>query len=555
MLSVRNRDGRGDGGWAMMTALFAIVVMTIFATAAAAMVTQRIAGSRHEQDFQGADQAALAGVDDYVARLQADPNYFVLGNGDASNSAFTGFEAIPGGASTGSFKYSVDTSQAYTTGIIKITSTGRANGVDRTVTAQLRKTDFQDYMYFTKYETLDPQAYQSAVALPNGTNCAVHAYSGRSNSCSTISFGSFDVLQGPVHSQDTMVFNGSPTFNSEFSTEWQDPTKRYWQCLNGASCNPSFSQAPNYSVIPFPNTNTTLQQYADPTQGGLGCVFQGPTSITLNWAGTMTVLSPETPSTFNTGACGTADWGTSGGVTINVPTGQVVYVESPTGSYNCTTPTGFPYPLSGDTNTATGPSALKPSCSHGDVYVQGWLQGRLTIGAANNIYVTGSIRYRGTNTDSNIGDNVPHSSGTSPYSKDTAGSDVLGLSANNFVEVLHSLRGCSSRSSTTGQCSGASNNGSPQTYLQIDAAIVASNDSFLVQDYDSGPALGVLTIDGGIIQAFRGPVATSSGGTVATGYAKDYNYDPRLRALSPPHLADLASSAWNAVVFGEGAPQ
>lgn len=539
----------------MLTVIFAILIMTVFATAAAALVSSRIGASRHEQDYQGADQAALAGIDDYVARLQADPNYFVSGDEDPSNPAFSGFTAIPGGASAGSFQYSVDTSQAYTTGIIKITATGRANGVDRTVTAELRKSDFLDYMYFTKYETLDPQAYQSAVALPSGTNCAVHRYDGRSSACSTISFGSFDVLQGPVHSQDTVVFNGSPTFKNEFSTEWQDPTGQYYQCLTGASCSPTFAQPPHYSVIPFPNTNTTLEQYADPTQGGQGCLFQGPTSITLNWAGTMTVLSPETPSSFNTGACGTANWGTSGGVTVNVPSGQVVYAESPTGNYNCTTPTGFPYPASGDTNTATGPSALKPSCSHGDVFVKGWLKGKLTIGAANNIYVTGDIRYRGTNTDSTIGDNVPSSSSTAPSSQDTAGSDVLGLSANNFVEVLHSLQGCSSRSSNSGQCSNASNNGTPITNLQIDAAVVASNDSFLVQDYDSGPALGVLTIDGGLIEAFRGPVATSSSGTtVVTGYSKDYNYDPRLRALTPPHLADLASSAWNAVTYGEGAP-
>jgi hypothetical protein len=540
----------------MITVIFAILIMTIFATLAAALVSNRQAASRHEQDYQGADQAALAGVDDYIARLQANPNYFVQGNVDVSNAAFSGFAPIPGGSSLGSFKYTVDTSQAYTTGIIKITSTGRAHGVDRTVTAQLRKADFLDYMYFTKYETLDPQAYQSAVALPNGTNCAVHAYDGRSSVCQTISFGGFDTLQGPVHSQDRVMFNGSPKFESEFSTEWQDPAHRYYQCLSGATCNPSFAQDPEYSVIPFPNTNTTLQQYADPSQGGQGCLFQGPTSITLNWDGSMTVLSPETPSSFDTGACGKAAWGTPGGVTIPVPSGQVVYVESPTGSYSCTTPPGFPYPASGDTNTATGPSALKPSCSHGDVFVKGWLTGKLTIGAANNIYVTGNIRYRGTNTDSNIARNVPSSSSSSPASADTSASDVLGLSANNFVEVLHSLTGCSSRSSSSGQCSRADDNGTPMTNLQIDAAIVASNDSFLVQDYDSGPALGVLTIDGGMIQAFRGPVATSTnGGSVVTGYAKDYNYDPRLRALSPPHLADLASSAWNAVTFGEGAPQ
>ena len=392
MLSVRDRAGEVDGGWAMLTVLFATLIMTAFAMVAADLASNRQGASRHEQDFQGADQAALAGVDDYIARLQTDPNYFVQGNQDPTNAAFSGFTPIPGGPSAGSFKYSVDTSHAYTTGIVTLTSTGRANRVDRTVTAQLRKSDFLDYMYFTKYETLDPQAYQSAVALPNGTNCAVHRYDGRGSLCSTISFGSFDTLEGPVHSQDTMVFNGSPTFDNEFSTEWQDTAGRYYQCLSGSTCGPSFAEAPDYGVVPFPNTNTTLEQYADPSQGGQGCLFQGPTSITLNWGGTMTVLSPETPSSFSTGACGTANWATVGGVTINVPNGQVIYAESPTGSYNCITPTGFPYPPSGDTNTATGPSALKPSCSHGDVFVKGWLQGRLTIGAANNIYVPGNIR-------------------------------------------------------------------------------------------------------------------------------------------------------------------
>jgi hypothetical protein len=540
----------------MITVLFTILVMTVFATAAVDVVNHQQKRVRHDQDFQSADQSALAAVDDYVARLQADPNYFVNGNTDATNPAFTGYEALPGGSSSGTFKYAVDTSQAYTTGLIKITATGRVNGVDRTVTAQLRKSDFLDYMYFTKYETLDPTAYQNAVALPNGTNCAVHYYDSRNSKCSLISFGSFDKLKGPVHSQDEVWFSGNPTFQNEFSTEWNDSAKKYWSCLSGYSCSPSFASnyPPTYSVVPFPNTNLTLAQYADPRQGGQGCIFQGPTNIVLKWGGTMAVTSPETPSTFNTGACGTHNWATA--TTVNVPTNQVVYVEAPeSGSYSCTTPTGFPYPISGDTNTATGPAALKPSCAHGDVFVQGWLQGKLTIGAANNVYVTGNVRYQGTNTDQTISDNVPSSSSSSPYSKDTAGNDVLGLSANSFIEVLHSLTGCSARNSSgnqAGECSSPGNN-SDLTNIQVDAALVASNDSFIVQDYDSGSALGVLTVNGGIIQAFRGPVATSSdGSTVSSGYAKDYNYDSRLRALTPPHLASLASSAWNVAEFGEG---
>ena len=74
----------------MITVIFAILIMTIFATLAAALVSNRQAASRHEQDYQGADQAALAGVDDYIARLQANPNYFVQGNVDVSNAAFSG---------------------------------------------------------------------------------------------------------------------------------------------------------------------------------------------------------------------------------------------------------------------------------------------------------------------------------------------------------------------------------------------------------------------------------------------------------------------------------
>jgi hypothetical protein len=529
--------------------------MTVFATAAVDVVNHQQKRVRHDQDFQSADQSALSAIDDYVARLQADPNYFVNGNVDATNPAFTGYETLPGGASSGTFKYAVDTSQAYTTGLIKITGTGRVNGVDRTVTALLRKSDFLDYMYFTKYETLDPTAYQNAVALPNGTACNVHYYDSRSSKCSLISFGSFDSLKGPVHSQDEVWFSGNPTFQNEFSTEWNDPAHQYWSCIAGDSCSPSFASSypPAYSVVGFPNTNLTLAQYADPRQGGLGCIFQGPTNIVLNWGGTMTVTSPETPSTFNTGACGSGTWTNK---TVSVPTNQVVYVEAPeSGSYSCTTPSGFPFPASTDTNTATGPSALKPSCSHGDVFVQGWLQGKLTIGAANNVYVTGNIRYQGSNTDNKITDNVPTSSTQTPPSADTATNDVLGLSANSFIEVLHPLSGCSTRNTSGSKAGECSSPGSTSTSnLEIDAALVASNDSFIVQDYDSGNPIGVLTLDGGIIQAFRGPVATSGDGgqTISSGYAKNYNYDFRLRALTPPHLATLASSTWNVAEFGEG---
>jgi hypothetical protein len=41
-------------------------------------------------------------------------------------------------------------------------------------------------------------------------------------------------------------------------------------------------------------------------------------------------------------------------------------------------------------------------------------------------------------------------------------------------------------------------------------------------------------------------VGTHSGGTVSTGYTKDYNYDDRFAVAQPPYLFDIASSSWHA---------
>ena len=52
-----------------------------------------------------------------------------------------------------------------------------------------------------------------------------------------------------------------------------------------------------------------------------------------------------------------------------------------------------------------------------------------------------------------------------------------------------------------------------------------------------------LTVNGAISQKFRGAVGTFGGD--GTGYIKDYNYDDRLRYISPPHFLDPVESAWH----------
>jgi hypothetical protein len=146
----------------------------------------------------------------------------------------------------------------------------------------------------------------------------------------------------------------------------------------------------------------------------------------------------------------------------------------------------------------------------GDVYVSGSYNTPLTIGAADNVVIAGSL------TTASDGAGNPTASAT------------LGLVANEFVRVMH---GC-----TSNQLANPT----------IDAAILALNHSFIVDNYNCGGSSGNLTVHGAIAQYFRGPVGqVGSGGGVLNGYAKNYNYDDRLANILPPYLFDISNSGWH----------
>jgi hypothetical protein len=123
---------------------------------------------------------------------------------------------------------------------------------------------------------------------------------------------------------------------------------------------------------------------------------------------------------------------------------------------------------------------------------------------------------------------------------------LAGLIANNFVRVFHPV----TFGSGTGGC--IENNG-PGT-IQIDAAILALNHSFITDNWYCGSPLGTLTVNGAIAQKFRGTVGTHSGGTVVTGYSKDYNYNDTLRFREPPFFINPTEAAWRVVRQNEQVP-
>ncbi|MDD5136016.1 MAG: hypothetical protein PHX20_00685 [Candidatus Omnitrophica bacterium] len=135
--------------------------------------------------------------------------------------------------------------------------------------------------------------------------------------------------------------------------------------------------------------------------------------------------------------------------------------------------------------------------SGGNANVQGTVNGSVTIGCANDINIVGNILY---NTD-------PRDDSTS--------SDMLGLVASNSVVI----------------------SASAPNDLEVDAYIVAINSSFKVADsvIDNYIVKEDLVLYGGITQSTRGAMGTfyTGSGDKASGYTKDYEYDPRLLSASP----------------------
>ncbi len=70
--------------------------------------------------------------------------------------------------------------------------------------------------------------------------------------------------------------------------------------------------------------------------------------------------------------------------------------------------------------------------------------------------------------------------------------------------------------------------------INIHASIYCQQGGFGVENYGSFSKSGKIQLKGGITQRVRRPVGTFSGGSVSTGFSKDYRYDSRLKFNFPP---------------------
>jgi hypothetical protein len=518
---------RSERGFSMFLVIVALFVTSMFVAAAFAAANGDLPVSADSKDRKVAYAAAEAGLSWYETQLDHDPDFWThcenvnvsapnpvnkVWTSGADKRVWRPVTPAPGAAQftiemlpANGNAACVDGQQATVldqkTGAFRIRVTGQPrakSSLHRSIVATFKRNGFLDYLWYTKYEDQDPQAFSTQTQRTNAqNNCADRARPDRTSSaCKEIQWITGDVIAGPMHSEDSFLICNSPTFGRDTNDQIQvvpsvNPRVTASGCQDKTNMQ-GLWQPGAKSFVP-PADDQPLAQVA---QNG-GGLYTGRTIIRLTNS-TMTV--------------------TNNGVTTvgkALPTTGVIFVQN---SASCLTQ----YPSDVDyTDDDSG-------C--GNVYVSGTYTGNLTIAAANDVII------------------APTAGGTLNWSSTdeaiTNGADgVLGLIANRFVRVGHAVN----RSSTT-NCNVASGFGSLD--LKVQAAILALQHSFITDNYDCGTA-GKLQVTGAIAQYYRGPVGT---GGHATGFLKAYTYDDRLRYRSPPYFLTPVAAQWSVIRENEQLP-
>ncbi len=557
---------------ALLITVIAMLIVTLLLTVVFSTGLQSLPLAQHAQQYQAALQAADTGVQDYVSRLDANTAYY-LNTADSNNPAMTGWVAVAGSNNREWYRYVVNNAKTITTGTVYLTVTGAAGQkpgtsgaryVLRTVKEALSLAAFTSSLYFTEYETEDPaivpsdtfnngnpsptytqacnyDAWQYNTYL-NGNPANASSYGPDAALCSSyeIYFVGNDTLNGAIFSDDEFNICGAANLSAGASSAWDqgsgadklnatntaDDTYYGNPVVPGhAAASPpgynlsgSCTGTPQFATTMGPQpasagfklltTNQTLESNISASNDGGGCLYYGPIQVTLN------ATNPAT-------------------MTVKLATGSSV--ASTSGTTTCSG-TNIPYPNNGLMYDATSPTCSDQSVCGANVYVQGTVEGPLTIGSDNNITITNSI-----------------------IDATTTGGDILGLSADNYIylpDSYNTIPGQSSPMSTVKN-------------LTIDAAMVSVYHTIYLPNWATDGVTGgssgctsgtdkstlcTLTILGSVSQVYRGPVGTFSGNNIVSGYAKSYSYDTRLEYLQPPYFNSSNLPDWQQTSFTECNP-
>ena len=344
-----------------------------------------------------------------------------------------------------------------------------------------------------------------------------------------------DVVNGPLHLNGDLVVNGhtgdgftGPIFNGPVTYSGN-------YIREGGLAGDTTYFPPGQPVkVPrkgMPPTTSTaiLKQKADDD----GCVFNGPAFINISGS-TLTIRTQTN--------------GTDTVQTKSIPAiaNKVIYVQGNTGN-------------------------IKWAPGIANVFVSGVLDGRLTIIAENDIYITATDP-----TNWNKPGNTPAANGGLTYQGlSSAGTittdnideimancdDMLGLIANRNVRVLH--YNWPKDTNPYYWRNTLSHIDVAPTNMNIHASIFAVTGSFEFEDHAQGGKKGTLRVIGSISQYKMGPVAGFAANIIdlptnwdfihdrISGYGKEYWHDPRLMYDLPPSFLEPTNSGWEIINWRE----
>jgi Tfp pilus assembly protein PilX len=524
MISLTDRvatRARSQAGFTMIVTLGVMLVSSLLLVTAFTAANGDIHLSHEDATQKQAYYAALAGVQEYEYKLQANPDYWQtctepevnLPNEEAGEHykiTLLPASTAPKGTTKCSTEKTFSTmieSSGSLVNTFRIKSTGyaKANGytasAERSVVATFQVTGFLNFIYYTNFETFDPNTGFSPKACAGKYH---KEWSKEGLECATIIFTSGDKVEGPFHTNDAARVEGSASFGREGHFP-ADEVEINGGTYPSASCTGEakyYTATKCYTAGPVlipPEGDTSLGSYVES-----GYKFSGVTHLVLNGAGgtiNATYYKYESKTKEFKEVKETLSW----------PKNGLIYVQA-----NSEVGCGYKYEI---TNSDT-PEEATEERGCGTVYVEGTYSKALTVAGENDLIIHGSI----------YPTSVEGSLGSEP-----AGTPTLGLIASNYVRVYH-------------PCSSGKNGAGSLTNPWIYAGILSTSHSFLNDNYDCGEELGKLHIYGALAQDYRGPVGTTGG----TGYLKDYKYDGRLATDEPPYFLAPLKAGWK--VIRETAP-
>lgn len=578
-----------DEGFALLTVIGSMAVVSLFLLSSLAYVLNSMSPSRGDQDTKAAVAAAQAGIDEYVARLNANDTYWTRGNVDCDNPALTPPTAgtcstprpskgipVPGTTDRATYKYRLLSTTASTTsdGVIRLEVTGNSREKSRELVAELTPSGFLQYIYYTDFESSDPaldrtvdRANLNGVSFRQDTASktykvwypdqdvtgefcrSTHWYEGRDNPKYTV--GKYYEYSYPYDNNGNV--NGAQTG----PVERQASTSNV---ISGFSCGEIQFTGGDKITGPL-KTNDAMLLTGTPwfTSRKTETAYTNPSNASQPWRGT------GTPST---GTPSEPGYRPVTGKRLEMPDSNAELIAAATTStsgcvYKGATRIKFRSDGRMDV-TSPATSGSVPRCYSGGssqqtknlpsvIYVQEATSCTNGLGFPNsnevldrganpdfdckrgNAYVSGTVSGRVTVGTSNDVVVV----GNTTYKDGMTGTDTLGLIPQNFAWIYHPVKS-----------DGSNLLGTPVT--QLDAAVLSVQHSFLVQNWNQGAEISSgssnkLQVRGAIAQRFRGPVGTSgtsNGNTYRTGYLKEYSYDDRLLNAPPPYFLKPLTSPY-----------